>query len=92
MPSPLHRAPHVSWFRACAARSYGLLRSSFLDYFVLCRANWRARPFLVIWYTHTPGSTIVAPEYASIAVLVLAEASVPRRRIYINSRFSRPCC
>jgi len=32
--------------------------------FVPCRVAWRASPFLVIWYTHTPGETDVAPEYA----------------------------
>jgi len=44
------------------SRGYFLFSSSFLEYFVPCRVNWRARPFFVIWYTHTPGDTEAAPE------------------------------
>src|SRR5689334_18594030 len=52
-----------------------LLRSSSLEYFVPCRVACKANPFLVIWYTQTPGDTEVAPEYAPPVLPVLAAAS-----------------
>src|SRR5262245_13681225 len=58
-----------------ATGDYGLLRSSSLEYFVPCRVAGPARPVLVIWYTHTRGATVAAPEYAPPSWPTLAAAS-----------------
>ena len=58
-----------------AIRSYDLLSSSSLEYFVPCKAACAARPFLVLCYTHTPGATVVAPEYAPPSLPAFAAAS-----------------
>jgi hypothetical protein len=49
-------------FPIAESAQHYLLRASFLEYLVPCRVNWSAIPVLVIWYTHTPDTAIVAPE------------------------------